>query len=240
MPVTIRPTIRPNGVQVAAPPRMITTQGSALPFEENRRKSGLFLRGVVPAGESIPRPISGDRFFYDVGNGSLFIQTDSQHESEYFPGMGLRFDRAKDPFTTIRIRNPNTHAVYYIIWAGFDDLDDRRTFYPSLQFKQIVSATYDWQADGMLLSIDIPDLSGTTLNYDGLNYFAVNRQLLYVFNQDSANGAIIETPAGRKLAFVLPYGSLQIPLAGELTVNNAAGADLFISELYNCLPVPTS
>jgi hypothetical protein len=207
-------------------------------FMTERQKSALFHTGILPAGETINLTISGDKFFLDVATGPLLITPDTGNQVKYFPGMGLRFDREKRSFALLQVKNPNAYAVYFQLFAGFDDLDDRRTFYPSIQFKQIVNATHDWSVDGADLATNVPDLSGGTLTYDGETYYAVNRQLLYVFNQNSANGAFVENPTGRRLAFVLPYGSLQIPLTGDLVIDNPSACELFISELYNCLPTP--
>lgn len=217
----------------------LRTNSQGLTPSWQRRKSSLFLRGIITAGQSIVLPVAGDRFFYDVGTGPLKIRPDTQHENEYFPGMGLKYNSEQEAFSQLWVSNPNAFSVFYIIFAGFDDLDDRRTFYPSIQFKQIVNSVYDFVNDAVDLSIDVPDLSGSTITYDGQEYYVINRQLLYVFNSHNSNGAFVQNSAGRNLASVQPNSAIQIPLTGDLVVDHSlAACSPVVSELYNCLPVP--
>jgi hypothetical protein len=222
----------------------LVNSSQSLPPVWQKRKSSQFLRGVLTAagtvGSTLQLPVAGDRFFYDVGTGPLLIRPDTQHENEYFPGMGLQYNEEQEAFGNLQITNPNAHAVYFIIFAGFDNLDDRRTFYPSLQFKQIVNSVFDSTADAFDASIAVPDLSGTTITYDGDNYYVVNRQLLYAFALANTAGLYIKNPAGRVIASVYQNTGLQIPLTGDVEITHSGGDALpVISELYNCLPVPT-
>jgi hypothetical protein len=210
-----------------------------------KRKSSLFLRGILTAagtaGATLQMPVAGDRFFYDVGTGPLLIRPDTQHENQYFPGMGLQYNEQQEAFSNLQIANPNSHAVYFIIFAGFDNLDDRRTFYPSLQFKQIVNSVFDYTVDAFDASIAVPDLSGTVLTYNGVQYYAVNRQLLYAASTSNDYGLYIKNAAGTRILWPVPKNQgAQIPLTGDLTIEHGgADAQPIISELYNCLQVPT-
>jgi hypothetical protein len=209
-------------------------------FQFQRNKSCFIHKSIIPAGEHQTLPGSGDRFFLVVASGALKLKPDTQAENLFWPSQGLRFDREKKPFEQIEVFNPNSFAVYYELFVGFDEFDDRRFTGLALQFKRVLVSIYDYVASGApAIPIDVPDQSGSVITDDnGDEFYAVNRDLLFVFNGHATEGLYIQMNGGPKLVPIFGLQGSQYQLTGDLEVSANGGGGLpMVSELYNCLPV---
>lgn len=216
-------------------------------YDNEADKGTLNPRLIIPAATSIYLPIAGDFFYFPALSDLIYCapvcRYGKQVENPYFAGTGLRLDRV-NAFKGLQLRNANaTDTLFVDLVAGFDSYIDNRLTYPNAQFKQVIVQTYgnNYPPNAQATSVTVEDMSGTTItDSNGNQYYAVNRQLLLVFNADAAEYQhVTNTAKTQYLGFAQPITSLQLPISGDVKVIQGLVGSLVnavVSEIYNCLP----
>jgi hypothetical protein len=227
-----------------------TSQQGSFPLAKKYGQSSAILTLVIPAGHTNHIPYSGDKFYIIAASAAIYVQPEGQIENLYYPGTGLEATEA-NTFSMLYVRNPGAAPLLIQIFVGFDSYTDKRLNLTPIQFSRVMHPVYDWVHPALsgdnpagVATKAIPDLSGTVITDGwGDDWYAINRELLYVFNSHATIamrlGVDVVGPGSRYLGECYPGTALQIPMTGDIEANGA-GANItgFISELYNCLPVP--
>lgn len=203
------------------------------------------IKNIIPAGASQYFPCDGEFFYFEAASGPINVAPDCAYgkgvENPYGTGLGLRLDRINS-FHGLQIRNPDaSNSVFFQMKVGFDAFIDNRLIYPDLLFKQITIQTYSTYRSAAT-SATVTDLSGTVItDNNGNQWYAVNRQLLCLFNNDSTEYWFLTNTADTKDEGSLYAGhSIQLPVSGNFKVfqggSHSSSVNGIITEIYNCLP----
>lgn len=213
-------------------------------YNQSVSKGTQIFSNVLLPLEEVFLPIPGAEFYFPVLSGQIKVATVGSFgkdiENPYWAGTGLKLD-VVNAFSGLQLKNPDdTNPLFYQIVAGFDNYIDNRLTFPSIQYKQICKSTYATYT-GPATHVDIPDLSGTLFTDDnGIQYYAVNRQQLTMFNADSAEYWFLMNAAATIYeGLVHPLTSAQLPVSGDLYIKqgvSGSSVNGIVSEIYNCLP----
>lgn len=205
-------------------------------------------KNILPAGASQYFPMTGEFFYVEASSGQINIAPNCAYgkgpENPYGTGTGLRVDRI-NAFTGLQIRNPNPdEPVFFQLKCGFDSFIDNRFISTDFLFSQVIKKTYSIFHDLPTKIVTITDLSGTIItDNNGNQWYAVNRQLLCLFNSSSDDYWFLQNSGQTtEEGLVHPLQSIQLPIGGDFKViqNHATIGDTdvngVVSEIYNCLP----
>jgi hypothetical protein len=233
---------------VATNSNRTSSQGIAPTFQ--RYKTSQIVRVLLSVGQTLPVPVAGDRFYVVASSYAVQIRPGNMAENLFYPGTGLKLD-PQNAFDILHLRNSHaSNAVYLELFVGFDEYDDRRLTFPSVQFSQVFLPVYDYihpaLSGGATANLVVPDRSGQVVTQlDGTKFYALSRQLLILFNDSASVNHLLSYfsagPGFNYCGVAYPKTSLQLPVTGALRVLTQDGSNLaaYISEVYNCLPVPT-
>lgn len=233
-------------------------------------KSSIYLKTIIPPGQTLPMQGSGNRFRVVVATSEVRIRPTGDLvgvSNPYYGATGLNlaetpqevFTDAEgkllvnpailNSFSMLELFNPSeTKSLYIEIISGWDDYIDVRFSLPASQFSQVPVVLYDAyhpvEFGGAQTFLAMPDLSGTIItDPNGTEWFAANRSLVLIMNNDVSNYTII-TNADQSIFVTMahPLTTSQFTLTGlDLGIQMADGGNIggIITEVYNAVPVPS-
>lgn len=227
-----------NSIVVANNDNRTSTQG--LFNRGSRAKSSVQINNLIPAGGTLPLPVSGVNFYLLLASAAVKIRPSGGNFDEYTTGTGLNLDPA-NAFELLEIRNDNSFAVAFSIFVGWDSYDDRRLILAQQQTPQVAYPTYPVASAAAVITIN--DLSGTLITDINLRqWYAIYRVAMLFFNPDTGvtfnvqkSGSIV--PGGPAVGVVYPLTSLRLDFSGNYIVNlGGANINAIVSEIYACIP----
>ncbi len=215
-----------------------SSQGKA-PLTPQGRGS-LKIRNVVPAGQTVPFPVTGTFFYVTAASGTIQIKPSGGDFTPYDVGTGLGFDGV-NAFSQLEVKNPSAvNAVAFEIIYGYDTFIDNRVIVASNITTVVAKPTAP--AAGAV-AINMPDISGQQFaDINGKLWYAIAREGIYVFNTDGATTYLIQqfgsvVANGPAVGAVYPLTTLRLGLAGDYCMNTGGGAiNAIVSELYFAIP----
>lgn len=204
-------------------------------------KTSLFVSNVVPAGGTLQVPVSGNTFYVSASNGVINIRPSGGVFNGYYPGTGLNLS-LDNSFDLLEVNNPNTFAVAYQIFVGFDGFIDNRVYLTTQQQPQIVYPTYPTPLAANV--INITDLAGSQFaDINGNLWLALYRSAIIICNIDTGSTFLVQKATtaiatGPAIAAVYPLTSLRLDVQGSYRISTGGGGNinLVVSEIYTAIP----
>lgn len=208
-------------------------------------KGTLTYQGIILPEQIINLPCAGDFIYFEALSDLIYASTLNKFgkspENPYYGGTGMRYDRV-NAFRALELRNPSsTDNLFFNVIAGFDNFIDNRLNLSASNYKQVSIQTYSAYRGGAAATATIEDLSGTVITDDnGNEWYAVNRQLILLFNNDGSEYWFLTNTADTKdEGSAQPLTNNQFPVSGDFkakqgTLGNTLNG--IITEIYNCLP----
>lgn len=210
-------------------------------FQRGRRdKASSQIRNIIPAGGTLPLPVSGCNFYLLLTSATVKIRPAGGQFDEYTTGTGLRLPE-ENAFDQLEINNPNAFAIAFSIFIGWDDYDDRRLILANQSVPMVVYPTYP--TANAATNVQITDRSGQVITDINLvQWYAVYRVAILVFNPDTGVTLLVQksgsvVAGGPSIGVVYPQTSLRLDVGGDYTLHlGGANINAIVSEIYACIP----
>lgn len=228
-----------------------SSQGSAP--QSFASKTSFTITTTIPAGNTIPLPVSGNQFYLSVSSGQLQIRPSNGIFVPYDAGTGLRVP-PENSFTLLEVKNETASSIAFQLVIGFDEFIDKRLILASTAIFPVLKPTYSVPQTVGTFFVDVPDITGQEfLDANGTKWLAISRVAILVFNLDvavnllvqkagatapPASGPPITNPA---VGVAYPLTTLRLDVSGNYRIQNAASVvDLngIVSEIYNAILKP--
>lgn len=146
---------------------------------------------------------------------------------------GLEFDQ-------VDLQNPNSVPIVVQIWTGFAEFIDNRLIIANQSIPQVILPTYP--TANAAVSVNFVDKSGSQFaDINGKQWIALYRIALIVSNVDNGVTYLLQaagagTSSGPAVAAIYPGTSLNLPVAGDYTINVGGGnINVIASEIYSAI-----
>lgn len=194
------------------------------------------ITNVLPAGKTLQAPCYGSTFYVINSSGAINIKPQSGMWQTFYSGTGLGIP-LENTFSLLEIQNPNSYAIAFEIFIGFDTYIDNRLVLVSSQNPIVAYPTYP--VTNAANEIVIADLSGQEFtDANGNQWYALNRVAIVASNLSSGDVYIMENAAKDKNVLALqPLQSFTIPLRGDYNINTGGGGniDAIVHEEYEAI-----
>jgi len=184
--------------------------------------------------------LSGVKWFYRAGNGTLYIRPPGGAESAYNPGDYDGVDPAS-PFDYLELINRNAFPISALICVGAGNYGTVAVIEQSATSPNVVNPTSPLPTTSA--KINIPDLSGQAFtDINGKKWLALSRVSINVSNCDPAATFLLQALAattgnGPAVYTIPPSQVLRFDISGDYSIN-AGGANIncIVSETYQAIP----
>ena len=144
-------------------------------------------------------------------------------------------------FDQVDLQNPNSVPIVVQIWTGNANFIDNRLIIANQSIPQVVFPTYP--TANAAASVNFVDRSGTNItDINGGLWVALYRVAIIVCNVDGGTTFLLQkagaaTASGPAVAAIYPFTSLNLPIAGNYTINvGGANINVIASEIYSAIP----
>lgn len=205
-----------------------------------KARTSLFVSNLIPAGGTLPIPVSGTTFYVTVATAPFNIRPSGGVFNTYDVGTGLELEEINS-FSLLEVNNPNAFPVVFQLFVGFDKFVDKRLILSQTNLTVVAKPTYDTPNSAAAVAID--DISGQAFtDVNGNEWYAIQRVSIIVSNMDGGidlllqeSGSVVSN--GPAIAGIFAKTSLRLDVAGDYSLSVGGGnINAVVSELYQAIP----
>ena len=207
----------------------------------SQAKVGELTAVPIAPGASVTISGVGTMVYLPLATNLVNVRTRGRHGTSAYmllsQGMGIR----DQEFEQVDLQNPNATIVVVQVWTGLSNFIDRRLILANQSTPNVIFPTYP--TANAAASVNFVDKSGSVFVDINLNvWIALYRVALIVCNVDNGITFLLQksgatTSSGPAVAAIYPLTSLNLPVAGDYTINvGGANINVIGSEIYSAIP----
>jgi hypothetical protein len=205
-----------------------------------KARTSLFVSNLVPAGGTLPIPVSGTSFYVTVATAPFNVRPSGGVFNTYDVGTGLDLEEINS-FSLLEVNNPNPFPVVFQMFVGFDKFIDKRLILSQTNLTVVAYPTYATPNSAAAVAID--DISGQAFtDINGNEWYAIQRAAIIVCNTDGGVDLLLQESGsvvanGPAIAAIYAKTSLRLDVAGDYSLSVGGGnINAVVSELYQAIP----
>lgn len=205
-----------------------------------KARTSLFVSNLIPAGGTLPVPVSGTSFYVTVATAPFLIRPSGGVFNTYDVGTGLDLEEINS-FSLLEVSNPNAFPVVFQLFVGFDKFIDKRLILSQTNLNVVARPTAP--LPNTETAIEIDDISGQVFtDINGDEWYAIQRVALIISNTDGGVDLLLQESGsavsnGPAIAAIFAKTSLRLEVAGDYSLSVGGGnINAVVSELYQAIP----